>query len=49
MRIVVQRVEKASVEIDGVCKSAIGCGLLILVGIEHDDAIADVDWLVKKS
>lgn len=48
MRIVVQRVEKASVEIGGVCKSAIGYGLLILVGVEHDDAIADVDWLVKK-
>ena len=42
MRIVIQRVSHASVTIDGVCKSAIEKGLMILVGIE------DADWLCKK-
>lgn len=34
--------------IDGVVKSAIGCGLMILVGVEHEDTADDVEWLVKK-
>jgi len=37
MRIVIQRVSHASVTIDGNCKSAIGKGMLILVGIEEAD------------
>ena len=37
MRIVIQRVSHASVTIDGVCKSAIEKGLMILVGIEEAD------------
>ncbi len=48
MRIVIQRVSEASVTIDGVCKSAIGWGLLVLVGIECDDSKEDIDWLCKK-
>ena len=35
MRIVIQRVSHASVTIEGHCKSAIGKGMLILVGIEE--------------
>ena len=34
--------------IDGVVKSAIGCGMMILVGVEHEDTADDVEWLVKK-
>ena len=48
MRAVIQRVSQASVTIDGEDKSAIGWGLLILIGICDDDEKDDVDWLVKK-
>ena len=48
MRVVVQRVSKASVTIDGAVKSAIGQGFLILLGICDEDTMEDVDWLVKK-
>ena len=48
MRIVIQRVSHASVTIDGNCKSAIGKGMLILVGIEEADGQEDIDWLCKK-
>ena len=49
MRIVIQRVRHASVTIGGALKSAIGGGMLILVGIEEADTQADIDWLVKKT
>ncbi len=49
MRLVIQRVSEASVSIGGDCKSAIQHGLLILVGIEHEDTNDDIDWLVKKT
>jgi len=48
MRAVIQRVASASVTIDGAVKSAIGQGLLILLGIGHEDGPEDIDWLVKK-
>ena len=48
MRVVVQRVSSASVTIDGEVKSAIGRGLLILLGVGHDDGAEDIDWLVRK-
>ena len=48
MRVVLQRVTHASVEIDGVLHSQIGIGLLILLGIEPIDTQEDADWLVKK-
>ena len=48
MRIVIQRVSYASVTIDGVCKSAIQEGFMILVGIENADTQEDADWLCKK-
>ena len=48
MRAVIQRVSSASVTIDGAVKSAIGHGLLILLGIGHEDGPEDIDWLVKK-
>ena len=48
MRIVIQRVSHASVTIEGHCKSSIGKGMLILVGIEEADGQEDIDWLCKK-
>ena len=48
MRTVIQRVQHASVTIDGRQKSAIGPGLLLLLGVEETDTTDDVDWLVKK-
>ena len=48
MRAVIQRVSSASVTIDGTVKSAIGPGLLILLGVGHEDGQEDLDWLVKK-
>ena len=48
MRTVIQRVSHASVTIEGNCKSAIGKGMLILVGIEEADGQEDIDWLCKK-
>lgn len=48
MRIVIQRVSHASVTINGVCKSAIKEGFMILVGIEEADTQEDADWLCKK-
>lgn len=49
MRIVIQRVTRASVSVCGQVKGAIGKGLLILVGVEAGDTEDDVDWLVKKT
>ncbi len=48
MRVVIQRVKEASVTIDGVLKSAIGQGMLILVGVEDADNEEDVQWLCRK-
>ena len=48
MRLVIQRVTHASVTIEGVLKSKIGNGLLILVGIEDADSDTDVNWLAQK-
>ena len=44
----IQRVSSASVTIDGTVKSSIGPGLLVLLGIGHEDGQEDIDWLVKK-
>jgi D-aminoacyl-tRNA deacylase len=48
MRVVIQRVKQASVTIEGVVKSAIQDGLLILLGIENEDTEEDITWLVGK-
>lgn len=48
MRAVIQRVSSASVTIDGKVRSAIGQGLMILLGVGHEDGREDIDWLVKK-
>ena len=48
MRVIIQRVNEASVEIDNKIKSAIGAGLMILVGIEEADTTEDSEWLAGK-
>ncbi len=48
MKVVLQRVTKASVAIDGKIKSSISKGILILVGIEDADNQHDIDFLCKK-
>ena len=48
MKVVIQRVSSASVAIDGVEKSAIGQGLLILLGVEDADGKNDIEWLCRK-
>ncbi len=48
MRVVVQRVSKASVEVDGKIIASIGSGLLLLVGVEEQDERVDAEWLSKK-
>lgn len=48
MRVVIQRVSHCSVTIEGMCKSRIGKGLLVLIGIEDADQKEDIEWLCKK-
>jgi D-tyrosyl-tRNA(Tyr) deacylase len=48
MRAVIQRVNRAAVTIDGEISSAIGNGLLVLVGIEDADTRDDLEWLSSK-
>ena len=48
MRAVIQRVNHASVTIEGSVKSRIGQGFLVLLGICDEDGMEDVEWLVKK-
>ena len=48
MRLLIQRVQKASVTIDGEVRSQIGRGLLVLVGIEEADTREDIEWLAGK-
>jgi D-aminoacyl-tRNA deacylase len=48
MRVLIQRVNEASVEIDNVIKSSIKVGLLVLLGIEETDTQADSEWLAGK-
>lgn len=45
---VIQRVSSASVTIDGLIKSSIGKGLMILVGIEDADGPEDIEWMSAK-
>ena len=49
MRLLIQRVRRASVTIDGTLHSSIGAGLLLLVGIEEADTQEDIDYLAGKA
>jgi D-tyrosyl-tRNA(Tyr) deacylase len=48
MRVIIQRVSSASVRIENRIVSEIGGGMLLLLGIEEDDSLEDINWLVKK-
>lgn len=48
MRVVIQRVSKASVTIAQQKVAAIQKGVLVLLGIENNDSQEDIDWLVRK-
>ncbi len=48
MRVVIQRVSRASVSIGGKVKSSIDRGYMILLGIGSDDGTEDIQWLVRK-
>jgi len=45
---VIQRVSHASVTIDDVLNSIISKGLLILLGVGHEDTLEDIEWLAPK-
>jgi len=49
MRIIIQRVTQASVEISKVKTSEINKGLLLLVAFEDNDDQTDIDWMIKKT
>ncbi|HQF11912.1 MAG TPA: D-aminoacyl-tRNA deacylase, partial [Paludibacteraceae bacterium] len=49
MRVLVQRVTEASVEIDRLIISSIGKGLLVFIGIESTDTLQDAEWLAGKT
>lgn len=48
MRIVSQKVKSAKVEVNDSIMGEINEGILILLGIEHEDTEADADWLITK-
>lgn len=48
MRVVLQRVSRASVTIEGRVAGAIGRGFCLLVGFTHGDTSAQVDWMAEK-
>jgi D-tyrosyl-tRNA(Tyr) deacylase len=49
MRVVIQRVNKASVSVDGEVVGAIGTGVVVLVGVTHQDSPAEAEWLASKT
>jgi D-tyrosyl-tRNA(Tyr) deacylase len=48
MRVVIQRVQEASVSINQEIHSSIGNGMLIFLGVETEDDLSDVEWLCSK-
>lgn len=48
MKVVIQRVSRANVKVDGKITGEIGEGLLVLLGIEDGDADEDIQWLSNK-
>lgn len=48
MRAVIQRVREATVSVDDQIVGAIGTGLVILIGVTHDDTADDARWLAQK-
>ena len=48
MKIIIQRVSSAKVEVEHKIAGEISKGLLLLIGVDEEDAKEDADWLVKK-
>ena len=48
MKAVIQRVSHSKLKVDKSLFSEIGFGLMILLGITHDDNLEDLVWLAKK-
>jgi D-tyrosyl-tRNA(Tyr) deacylase len=48
MRAIIQRVNKASVSVNGIIKGQISSGVLIFLGIISDDNNEDISWLCNK-
>ena len=48
MRVILQRVSEARVEVNNAIVGEIGQGLLLLVGVEEVDTQEDIDWLCRK-
>ena len=48
MRVVIQRVKQASVEVENLVVSSISKGMVVLLGIEHEDDENDIDWISNK-
>lgn len=48
MRFVIQRVQNASVKVDGEIKGQIGKGFMVLIGVTQSDTEAEADRLIKK-
>ena len=48
MRLLIQRVSEASVSVGGELHASIGRGLLVLVGVGHDDGEEDIEYLAGK-
>lgn len=49
MRVIVQRVSRASVSVEGEVVGAIGRGVVVLVGVTHDDTEEQAGWLARKT
>jgi D-aminoacyl-tRNA deacylase len=48
MRALVQRVIRAAVDVGGERVGEIGPGLLVLLGVTHDEGVSEADWIVAK-
>jgi len=49
VKVLVQRVSRAAVRVDGETVSSIGRGLLVFLGVENDDVLDDADWNAAKT
>ena len=48
MRVIIQRVKKGSVSVNGSKKSSIEKGIVLFLGIENNDTITDIEWMCTK-
>ena len=48
MRVIIQRVKKGSVSVNGINISSIEKGIVLFLGIENNDTITDIEWMCTK-